>query len=185
MELSLSSYLLLLRPCIPGDDNPQCKPPTHLEILIFYLSIYQIALGNGAYQPSITTFGADQFDEEDPVEQHSKIAFFSYFYLANNIGSLFSNTILAYLEDKGKWVLGFWISSGAALLALVLFLAGTPQFRHFKPRGNPVSRVCQVIVAAIKKRKVSVPINAEHLYEVEGKTACNGGRKILHTPDFK
>ncbi|ONK56023.1 uncharacterized protein A4U43_C10F3340 [Asparagus officinalis] len=185
VELSLSSYLLLLKPCIPGDDNPQCEPPTHLEILIFYLSIYQIALGNGAYQPSITTFGADQFDEEDPLERHSKIAFFSYFYLANNVGTLFSNTILAYLEDKGEWVLGFWLSSGAALLALVIFLAGTPQFRHFKPRGNPLSRICQVFVAAIKKRKVNMPINGENLYEIEGKNAINGGRKILHTPDFR
>lgn len=185
MELSLSTYLLLLKPCIPGDDNPQCEPPTHLEILIFYLSIYQIALGNGAYQPAITTFGADQFDEEDPVEQHSKTAFFSYFYVANNIGTLFSNTILAYLEDEGKWVLGFWLSTGAAVLALGLFLAGTPQFRHFKPRGNPLSRVFQVVVAAINKGKVNMPISVEHLYEVEGKTAINGGRKILHTPDFK
>ncbi|XP_020094715.1 protein NRT1/ PTR FAMILY 7.3-like [Ananas comosus] len=186
LELSLSSYFLLLKSCAPGDGKQKCAPPTKLEILIFYLSIYQIALGNGAYQPAATTFGADQFDEEDPEEGPSKMAFFSYFFMANNLGTLFSNTLVAYFEDKGRWVLSFWISSAAAFLALVLFFAATPWYRHFKPGGNPLTRVSQVIVAAVRNWKVRVPPQEEKLYEVDAKhCAINGGRKILHTPDFR
>jgi solute carrier family 15 (peptide/histidine transporter), member 3/4 len=33
--------------------------------------------------------------------------FFSYFYLALNVGSIFSNTVLVYYEDLGQWVMGF------------------------------------------------------------------------------
>ncbi|XP_072962009.1 protein NRT1/ PTR FAMILY 7.3-like [Typha angustifolia] len=185
VELALSSYFLLLRPCVPSDANPDCKPPTDLEILIFYISIYQIALGNGAYQPVVTTFGADQFDEQDKEEGQSKMAFFSYFFMANNLGTLFSNTLLAYVEDRGDWVLGFWISAGAAFLAAVLFFAGTPQFRHFMPGGNPLTRVSQVVVASMKNWKVTIPPEGENLYEDDKRhCAINGGRKILHTPDF-
>ena len=61
---------------------------------LFYLSVYLVALGNGGYQPNIVTFGADQFEEDNSKEGDSKDAFFSYFYLALNIGYLFSNTIL-------------------------------------------------------------------------------------------
>lgn len=153
---------------------------------LFYVAIYLVALGYGGYQPNICTFGADQYDEEDLKEGRSKVAFFSYFYLALNLGSLFSNTILGYFEDEGMWALGFWVSAVCAFLALVLFLVGTLRYRHFKPGGNPLSRFCQVIVAATKKWRLEMPSCADDLYEEDGKvSAANGSRKILHTHGFK
>lgn len=150
------------------------------------MSIYLIALGNGGYQPTIATFGSDQFDEDHPKESRSKVAFFSYFYLALNLGSLFSNTFLGYYEDKGIWALGFWASTGSATLALVLFLLGTPIYRHFTPKGNPFSRFCQVLIAASRKLTVAVPSDEDELYEVRGSgLADNGARKILHTDGFR
>ncbi|XP_058085201.1 protein NRT1/ PTR FAMILY 7.3-like isoform X1 [Magnolia sinica] len=184
--LSISSHAFLLKPAGCGDRQSLCGSHSTVEKGVFYLSIYLIALGNGGYQPSIATFGADQFDEEDPQEGLSKVAFFSYFYLALNLGSLFSNTILDYFEDNGMWALGFWASSGSAFVALVLFLCGTPRYRHFKPGGNPLPRVCRVAVAAAKKWRVEMPPRIEDLHEVDGKEcAINGGRKIHHTKEFK
>nr|XP_010934996.1 protein NRT1/ PTR FAMILY 7.3 isoform X2 [Elaeis guineensis] len=185
--LSLSSYLFLLKPSGCGDEDTLCGPHSRLEVGVFYLSTYLIALGNGGYQPNIATLGADQFDEEDPVEAHSKVSFFSFFYLALNLGSLFSNTFLGYFEDKGMWALGFWASAGSAFVALALFLGGTPRYRHFKPSGNPFSRVCRVIVAALRKWRVKIPPGGGNLYEVDSKelAAANGGRKMLHTKGFK
>ncbi|KAF7138722.1 hypothetical protein RHSIM_Rhsim07G0042200 [Rhododendron simsii] len=186
VSLSLSSYYFLVKPTGCGDEQTPCGSHSSAQLGLFYLSIYLIALGNGGYQPNIATFGADQFDEEDPKEGHYKVAFFSYFYLALNLGSLFSNTILGYFEDKGMWALGFWASAGSATLALGLFLVGTPRYRHFTPRGNPLSRFCQVVVAAARKWKVEVPQSGEDLFEVSGKECSNnGGRKILHTHGFK
>jgi len=183
-SLSLSSYLFLIKPKGCGDQTTPCREHSSMEIGLFYLSIYLVALGNGGYQPNIATFGADQFDAEHSREAHSKVAFFSYFYLAMNLGSLFSNTILGYFEDDGMWALGFWVSAGSAFAALVLFLIGTPSYRHFKPTGNPLSRVCQVIVAAIRKWKVQA--EGQELYEVEAKECTtNVGRKMLHTEGFK
>lgn len=156
-----------------------------MQIWLFYLSIYLIALGNGGYQPNIATFGADQFDEEDSKEGHSKVAFFSYFYLAMNLGSLFSNTILGYFEDEGVWAIGFWASTASAFAALVLFLGGTARYRHFKPNGNPLSRFCQVLVAAVKKCRAQMPQGGEDLYDEAKKESDNSNRKILYTNGFK
>ncbi|XP_042028952.1 protein NRT1/ PTR FAMILY 7.3-like [Salvia splendens] len=184
-SLSLSSYLFLLKPTGCGDEKTPCGPQSTLHVSLFYVSIYLIALGNGGYQPTIATFGSDQFDEEHPVESRSKVAFFSYFYLALNLGSLFSNTFLGYYEDKGIWALGFWASTGSATLALILFLLGTPIYRHFTPKGNPFSRFCQVLIAASRKSMIALPSNHDHLYELRGTDlADNGARKILHTDGF-
>lgn len=153
---------------------------------MFYLSIYLIAFGNGGYQPMIATFGPYQFDEMDPSENSSKVTFFSYFYIALNVGSLFSNTILVYYEDSGQWVIGFWTSTGAAVIALIFFLLGTPRYRHFKPSGNPLTRIAQVFVAVARKWKVNVPENEALLYELVGKeSAIAGSRKISHSNGFR
>ncbi|KAL9673528.1 hypothetical protein QQ045_029787 [Rhodiola kirilowii] len=182
ISLSLTTYIFLLKPGGCGDELTQCGTQSATATWLFYLSVYLIALGNGGYQPNIATFGADQFDGEDPKEGHSKVSFFSYFYLALNLGSLFSNTILGYFEDEGMWTLGFWASAGSASIALVLFLVGTPRYRYFKPTGNPLSRFCQVVVAAGKKWKVSMSSNIELYESNEGQS---WGRKILHTQGFK
>lgn len=186
IALSLASSLFLLNPRGCGDRMTKCGSHSSWEIGLFYLSIYMVALGNGGYQPNIATFGADQFDEEDPKEGHSKVSFFSYFYLALNIGELFSNTILGYFEDEGMWALGFWASGASAFAGLILFLWGTPSYRHFKPTGNPLARFCQVIGAAAKKWRVEIAPGEENLYEANEKESSVGGaRKILHTDGFK
>jgi dipeptide/tripeptide permease len=183
--LSLASWFLLVKPTGCGGVKSHCDEPSAPGVALFYLSTYMIAFGNGGYQPSIATFGSDQFDESDPNEARSKVAFFTYFYLALNVGSLFSNTVLVYYEDSGRWVMGFWVSAAAAALALVLFLLGTPNYRHFKPSGNPLTRIAQVLVAASRKWRAEVP-RGELLHEVEGEDPkVSGIRRILHSEELR
>lgn len=205
VELSIASHLFLATSCdfAHGEGRQEhCRPPTRAQSLVFYISIYQIALGNGAYQPAVTTFGADQFDETDAGERKSKSAFFGYFFVANNLGGVLAVTALAYIEDRGHWALAFWIATAAALVGVVLFALGTLRYRHFVPNGNAIVSVCQVTVAAIRKRHVKAPQQAEDLYEepppppptptpeggdTNNKKLYNGqGRKMMmHTPDFR
>ncbi|XP_022756283.1 protein NRT1/ PTR FAMILY 7.1-like isoform X3 [Durio zibethinus] len=183
--LSLASWLFLINPAGCGDGIKLCKPSSSIGVGIFYLSIYLIAFGYGGHQPTIATFGADQFDDSHPNAADSKATFFCYFYFALNVGSLFSNTILVYYEDSGKWTLGFLVSLGSAIIALLLYLLGTSRYRYIKPCGNPLPRVGQVFLAAYRKWDV-VPATADALYEVEGtESAIKGSRKILHSDDFK
>ncbi|KAG8071928.1 hypothetical protein GUJ93_ZPchr0006g42335 [Zizania palustris] len=182
--LSLSSRLYLIRPVGCGTEHTPCEPHSGAELGIFYIALYMIAFGNGGYQPNVATFGADQFDGEDPSEAHSKISFFSYFYLALNLGSLFSNTFLSFLEDEGNWPLGFWVSTAAAATALLLFLSGTLRYRYVRPTGNPVGRIFQVVFAACKNRKAGAWPGGESLYEGDEKADSNG-RKLLHTEGFR
>ncbi|KAI6685907.1 hypothetical protein NL676_031820 [Syzygium grande] len=182
--LSVTSGVFLITPDGCGDGKLPCTPASLIGIAIFYLSIYLIAFGYGGHQPTIATFGADQFDEANPKEKNSKATFFCYFYFALNVGSLFSNTILVYYEDSGKWTLGFLVSTGSAIVALLLFLVGTKKYRYVKPCGNPLPRIAQVFVATARKWDV-VPAKEGDLYELEGsESAIKGTRKILHSNEF-
>ncbi|XP_030521010.1 protein NRT1/ PTR FAMILY 7.1-like [Rhodamnia argentea] len=182
--LSVTSSVYLIKPEGCGNEDMMCMAPSSAGLALFYLSIYLIALGYGGYQPTIATFGADQFDEKNPREIKSKEAFFSYFYFALNAGCLLSNTILVYYEDSGHWTLGFFVSTGSAVIALVLFWIGTHGYRHVKPCGNPLPRIAQVFVAATRKMNVH-PTKEGDLYELEGsESAIKGSRKICHSCEF-
>ncbi|KAM6584056.1 hypothetical protein CsatB_011058 [Cannabis sativa] len=186
IALSLSTQLFLLKPDGCGKIGELCETHKPFETAIFYISIYLIALGNGAPEPALATFGADQFDEEDPKERQSKTSFYSYFYVALNLGSLVAETILVYIENMGYWVVGFWTCTISAIVGYVFLLSGTLRYRHFKPSGNPISRFSQVIVASMKKLHQNMPSNGEELYEVHSKeNETNGMRRILHTSGFK
>ncbi|XP_019426813.1 PREDICTED: protein NRT1/ PTR FAMILY 7.1-like isoform X2 [Lupinus angustifolius] len=182
---SFSSWWFLIKPAGCGDGNSPCMPASSFGVSIFYLSIYLVAFGYGGHQPTLATFGADQYDEKNPKERNSKVAFFCYFYFALNVGSLFSNTVLVYYEDSGKWTIGFLVSLASAVVAFLSFLAGTPRYRHVKPCGNPVMRVAQVFMAIARKWGVT-PANLGELFEVDGsESAIKGSRKIMHSDDFK
>ncbi|KAK4736421.1 hypothetical protein R3W88_000118 [Solanum pinnatisectum] len=173
--ISLTSWLFLIKPNGCGDGLQNCVPPSPIGTSLFYLAIYLVALGYGGHQPTIATFGSDQFDEANPKGKISKAAYFGYFYFALNAGSLISNTILAYYEDGGKWTLGFWASTAAGVLGLFVFF-------HLE---TPLPRVGQVFVVASRKWRVP-NVDETELYELNGlESSIKGTRKILHSNDFK
>ncbi|KAI9109264.1 hypothetical protein K1719_019887 [Acacia pycnantha] len=68
-------------------------------------------------------------------------------------------------------------------IAVVFFFSGTRLYRQQKPGGSPLTRILQVVVASLRKRKVEVPDDKRLLYEVEAdrESAVVGSRKLDHT----
>ncbi|KAL8500379.1 hypothetical protein ACS0TY_020106 [Phlomoides rotata] len=183
--LSLATQEFLLEPEGCGKIGNVCNEPSPAKVASFYISIYLLALGSGAIEPALATLGADQFDEEDAEENKSKSAFFSYYYVALNLGSLFALTVLVYIENLGKWVLAFWLSTCCGLLALIFLIGGTSRYRRTRLSSNPISSFSQVIVASVRKFKLDLSSHGEGLYEVPGNDEKECARKISHTDDFK
>ncbi|KAJ0987547.1 hypothetical protein J5N97_005903 [Dioscorea zingiberensis] len=152
---------------------------------LLFMGLYLVALGTGGIKPCVVSFGADQFDYTNPVERENKPSFFNWFYFTLNIGGLIASSFLVWVQDNYGWGLGFGIPTFSMALAILFFLSGTSIYRHRKPGGSPLTRICQVVVASIRKWNVNVPHDLSLLYELSSKTsAIEGSRKLQHTDGF-
>lgn len=170
----------------PSCTGSFCPEASFIQYAVFFVGLYLIALGTGGIKPCVSSFGADQFDDTDPVERVKKGSFFNWFYFSINIGALISSSLLVWIQDNYGWGLGFGIPTISMGIAIIFFFTGTPIYRLQKPGGSPLTRVCQVVVAAVRKWNVDVPEDASILFELpEKNSAIEGSRKIAHTDEIK
>ncbi|KAG5572484.1 hypothetical protein H5410_062250 [Solanum commersonii] len=163
-----------------------CPSATPAQYAIFFSGLYLIALGTGGIKPCVSAFGADQFDDTDPKERVKKGSFFNWFYFSINIGALITSTLIVWIQENAGWGLGFGIPAVFMSLAIASFFFGTPLYRFQKPGGSPLTRMCQVLVAAFHKWNLSVPDDSTLLYETPDKSsAIEGSRKLLHTDELR
>lgn len=159
-----------------------------LESAAFYAGLYLLALG-GALQPVLTSFGAGQFDEADEAERRRQSSFFNWFYMSINVGSLVGGTVLVWVQSSVSWGLGYGIPALLSVVSVAVFLAGTTTYQiHQPPGGSPITRVAQVVVAAVRKCRVEAPDDAAELHEYEaddGMSAIQGSRRLAHTDQFR
>ncbi|KAJ7546138.1 hypothetical protein O6H91_08G026300 [Diphasiastrum complanatum] len=170
--------------CSEQDD--MCKQVSSFQLGFFYIALYLIALGSGAIKPCVSSFGADQYDDNITPERKNKSSFFNWFYFSTNVGGLISSSILVYIQDNVSWALGFTIPALAMGLALVCFFAGSPFYRHKKPGGSPLIRVAQVLVANARKWHLRSPVDTIELFELQDKKfSIQGSPKLQHTNELR
>ncbi|CAI0383087.1 unnamed protein product [Linum tenue] len=182
--LTLAVSLPSLRPphCTDPDPN-NCPKASTLQLGIFFGALYTLAVGTGGTKPNISTIGADQFDDFEPREKAHKLSFFNWWMFSIFFGTLFANTVLVYIQDNVGWSIGYGLPTAGLLVSIVIFLAGTPFYRHRVPGGSPFTRMARVIVAAGRKWKVDVPGDPKQLYELDLAEYAKGGKfRIDSTP---
>ncbi|XP_010246838.1 PREDICTED: protein NRT1/ PTR FAMILY 8.3-like [Nelumbo nucifera] len=182
--LTLSASIPALKP--PSCVGSFCPVATPAQYAIFFFGLYLIALGTGGIKPCVSSFGADQFDDTDRRERVKKGSFFNWFYFSINIGALISSSLLVWVQDNLGWGLGFGIPTVFMGLAIISFLSGTSLYRFQKPGGSPLTRICQVVVASLRKWNLELPRDSSLLYELPNKTsAIEGSRKLEHSDELK
>ncbi|RDY04915.1 Protein NRT1/ PTR FAMILY 8.1 [Mucuna pruriens] len=183
---NMGMTLLTLSASVPGikptcDAQGNCHA-TQGQSAVCFVALYLIALGTGGIKPCVSSFGADQFDDADEAEKEHKSSFFNWFYLSINIGALVAASLLVWVQTSVSWGLGFGIPAVAMAIAVVSFFSGTKLYRNQKPGGSPLTRMCQVIVASIRKRNVEVPDDKSDLYEIQdSESFIQGSRKLDHS----
>jgi len=144
------------------------------------------ALGLGGIWPCVPTFGADQFDDTDGTEKMQKGLYYNWYHFAVNGGFFFASTLLVYVQDSWGWGWGFGIPTLFSVIGIAGFLACMKLYRYQKPAGSALTRICQVVVAAVRKVHVDVPNDSSLLYEMPGKEAAIvGSRKLMHTEGLR
>ncbi|PON44338.1 Proton-dependent oligopeptide transporter [Parasponia andersonii] len=167
-----------------GVEEANCPKASSLQVGIFYLALYIIAVGNGGTRPNIPTIGVDQFDEFEPKERTKKLSFFNWWMTSILFAALFSSTFLVYLQDNVGWSLGYGLPTVGLAFSIIVFLVGTPFYRHKLPSGSPFTKMAKAIVAALRKWKVPFPDDLNELYELSLEEYANNEKlvKLDHTP---
>jgi peptide/histidine transporter 3/4 len=149
---------------------------------IFFLALYTISIGTGGTKANISTLGADQFDEFDAKERSYKLSFFNWWFFSIFTGVLFASTFVVYIQDNVGWALGYAIPTIGLIISILMFLVGTPFYRHKFPSGSPITRMLQVYVAALRKWKACIPQDPKDLHELSMEEYTSNSRnKIEHT----
>jgi peptide/histidine transporter 3/4 len=148
-----------------------------------YVGLYLIAVGSGGIKPCTSALGADQFDGADPAERVNKDSFFNWFFFSINLGSLLSSTVLVWVQDNVGWGVGFAIPMALTVFGLAVFVAGRKVYRYKRLEGSPLTRVSQVVVAAVRNCNSTLPADSSDLHEVSSPNETN--LKTAHTCQFR
>ncbi|XP_020220190.1 protein NRT1/ PTR FAMILY 5.2-like [Cajanus cajan] len=183
LTLAVSLPALRPPPCASGIADKDCQHASSFQVGIFFFALYIIAAGTGGTKPNISTMGADQFDEFEPKERTQKLSFYNWWVFNILIGTISAQTLLVYIQDRVGFGLGYGIPTIGLALSILVFLFGTPLYRHRLPSGSPLTRMVQVLVAAMRKWKVKIPDNLNELNELsmEEYYASIGRSRICHS----
>ncbi|KAF2297337.1 hypothetical protein GH714_021642 [Hevea brasiliensis] len=137
--------------CESTKNGTSCSPPL-FQVILFFFSLYLVAVGQGGHKPCVQAFGADQFNALDPKESGAKRSFFNWWYFSFSAGINLSLIVVVYIQENLNWVLGFGIPCIVMLAALLVFLLGSRTYRY-SIKGNeqnPFIRIGRVIVRAAR-----------------------------------
>ncbi|XP_058194895.1 protein NRT1/ PTR FAMILY 5.10-like isoform X1 [Rhododendron vialii] len=142
--------------CLNGAEIISC-PPLWFQEILFFFSLYLVAVALGGHKPCVLAFGADQFDGQDSEESKSKSSFFNWWALGVISGPTVALLFLNYIQDNLSWGLGFGIPCISMVIALVIFLIGTRTYRYTikSQEKNPFFRIGKVFAEAARNWQAS------------------------------
>ncbi|KAI5075491.1 hypothetical protein GOP47_0009567 [Adiantum capillus-veneris] len=120
--------------------------------------MYMIAVGTRGIKPCVSTFGADHF--EDKRSSVAKT-------MMHNVG----------------WGPGLAIPLAGMVASLLLLLCGLPLYHHRPAQGSPLTRILQVMVAAVRHSRLPLPASDTYLFQGSPLDAP-ALPKLPHTDDF-
>ncbi|KAL9148965.1 hypothetical protein ABFS82_12G078700 [Erythranthe guttata] len=187
ISLTISAVVPKLRPPTCDGKTRTCEEADSGQLAVLYVSLLLTALGSGGIRPCVVSFGADQFDENDPEQKTATWKFFNWYYFCMGASILVANTVIVYVQDNVGWGWGLGIPAIAMALSVVAFVFGYPLYRVVDPAGSPFTRLVQVAAAAWRKRKVAgCDGGGALLYENESIDApISVGGKLVHTDSMK
>ncbi|KAF7103236.1 hypothetical protein CFC21_104247 [Triticum aestivum] len=180
---ALSAYLPLLVKNGASFTGLTSSNIVSAQEFILFLGLYMVAFGLGGLRPCLMSFGADQFDDGDPSERVTKGSFFNWYVFNMYCASLVSSTGIVWVQDRYGWALGLTIPAAVLAVGLSCLVVGSRTCRFHRPGGSALTRVCQVVVAAVRNFGVEPPSDSSLLYDPREEDLAV--QRIEHTPDLR
>jgi len=104
-------------------------------MLMFYLALGAIVIGNGLFKPNISTMVGKLYPEQSPLRD----AGFNIFYTGINLGAVVAPLAASFLRTRWSWQLAFAAAGVGMALSMVVFIAFrahyAPALVHHKQEG--------------------------------------------------
>ncbi|XP_077237040.1 protein NRT1/ PTR FAMILY 2.7-like [Tasmannia lanceolata] len=178
--LTLTATISSLRPPSCADASKMCEAPGTSQFTVLYSALALVAIGIGGTRSNSVFMGAYQFEKSKDRD-----IFFNWFYFTTYASTIASSTGIVYVEDKVSWGWGFGLCAAANAVGLTIFVLGKRYYLHLKPKGSPFTGLLQVIIAAIRKRKMVVSYESQDYYYGQNEEAKLQSLTLILTPSFR
>lgn len=134
--------------------NGECKGPTAGQLAFLLAGLGLMIVGAGGVRPCNLAFGVDQFNPKTESGKRGIDSFFNWYFFTFTFAQMVSVTLIVYIQSNVSWAIGLGIPAALMLIACVVYFIGSKIYVKVKASGSPLTSVAQVIVIAIKKRKL-------------------------------
>ncbi|KAL8150707.1 hypothetical protein V2J09_020515 [Rumex salicifolius] len=159
--MTLTSAIPKIRPpkC---DQRSDCSEPGKWQLGILFTSLGLLAVGSGCIRPCNIAFGADQFNQRTNKGRVQLQCFYNWWYFSFTIALLLALTVVVYIQTNISWVLGFAIPTCCFVISITCLLIGCHTYIYNKPQGSIFIDMVKVVVAACRKRRLSLNPHEAH-----------------------
>lgn len=167
----------------PPSCGSKCIGPTGWQMGFLLSGFVFLIIGASGIRPCNLAFGADQFNPNKDSGKRGINSFFNWYYFTYTFAVMVSLTIIVYVQSNLSWSLGLAIPTFLMFLSCATFFVGTRIYVRILPEGSPFTSVAQVILCAIKKRKLDLP----HQPKFNLFTTCSSSinSRISYTDQFR
>ncbi|KAL5064744.1 hypothetical protein RYX36_026481 [Vicia faba] len=161
LVIQLTAVFKNLHPPPCAKESSTCIGPTAGQMTFLFSGFCLLLIGAAGVRPCNLAFGVDQFNPKTDSGKKGINSFFNWYYFTFTFAVMVSLTLIVYVQSNVSWAIGLGIPAALMLLACVMFFMGDKLYVKVKPNGNsPIKSIVQVLVVAIKKRRLKLP--AQH-----------------------
>ncbi|KAB1217421.1 Protein NRT1/ PTR FAMILY 2.11 [Morella rubra] len=158
LVIQLTAAIKKLHPPYCGSGSYDvCKGPTAGQMAFLLTGFGLLIVGAAGVRPCNLAFGADQFNPETESGKRGINSFFNWYFFTFTFAQLVSLTLIVYVQSNVSWAIGLGIPAILMLISCALFFLGSKMYVKVKATGSPLTSLAQVIVVAIKKRRLKQP----------------------------
>ncbi|KAF7838413.1 protein NRT1/ PTR FAMILY 2.11 [Senna tora] len=159
LMIQLTAAIKSLHPPHCGKESTTCQGPTTGQMAFLLAGFGSLLVGAAGIRPCNLAFGADQFNPTTESGKKGINSFFNWYFFTINFAMFVSLTLIVYIQSNVSWAIGLAIPAALMFLSCVVFYMGSRIYVRVKATGSPMTSVVQVLVVAMKKRKLKLPQN--------------------------
>ncbi|XP_031405273.1 protein NRT1/ PTR FAMILY 2.9-like isoform X1 [Punica granatum] len=152
--IQLTAAIKSLHPPHCGNSST-CVGPTKGQMAFLIMGFGMLITGAAGIRPCNLAFGADQFNPETESGKRGINSFFNWYFFTFTFAQMVSLTLIVYIQSNVSWAIGLAIPAILMLVSCAIFFSGSKIYVRVKATGSPMTSVVQVIVAAIRKARLT------------------------------